>query len=136
MSEFPSFQEQIQNFVEATTKATQEALSGGNVFVSPEIQRQRLLVCSVCEYLDRPSARCTECGCFVQIKSKVSTEECPMGKWGEDYIDPSAARSANPDVPTPPDNPREGDIYVFKGKVWQFKEDEWHYLPQNRPTGL
>lgn len=136
MSEFPSFQEQIQNFVEATTKATQEAMSGGDIFVSTEVQKQRLLICSVCDQLDSATARCIECGCFVQIKSKVTTEECPLGKWGEDYVDPSAPRAANPDVPTPPDNPAEGDIYVFKGKVWQFKDDEWRYVPQKKVRGF
>lgn len=135
MSEFPSFQEQIQNFVEATTKATQEALNGGDIFVSTEVQKQRLLICSVCDQLDTATARCTECGCFVQIKSKVTTEECPLGKWGEDYVDPSAPRAKNPDVPTPPDDPKEGDLYVFKGKVWQFKDEEWHYVPQRKLRG-
>ena len=71
----------------------------------------------------------------MQIKSKVTTEECPLGKWGEDYVDPSAPRAVNPDVPTPPDDPKEGDIYVFKGKVWQFKGEEWHYIPQRKVRG-
>lgn len=132
MSEFPPLQEQIQNIIEATTKATQEALNGGEIFTSDQIQEQRLLICSVCDSLDKDTARCTECGCFVQIKSRVTTEQCPLGKWDDEY----APRAINPDVPTPPNNPADGDLYVFKGKVWQFKDGEWHYIPQRKLRGF
>ena len=130
MSEFPSFKEQVDNFVKATQKATQQALSGGEVFVSPEVQKERLVICSECNYLERSTARCTECGCFVELKSRAATENCPMGKWENGLRNREELKMKSSDVLSPPPDPKEGDMYMFKGKVWQFKSGEWSYVPQ------
>ena len=34
-----------------------------------------------CESLSSENKRCTECGCFVRQKAKLSFESCPLKKW-------------------------------------------------------
>jgi hypothetical protein len=29
------------------------------------------------------AGRCRECGCIIRLKTKLKTEACPIGKWGE-----------------------------------------------------
>lgn len=39
----------------------------------------RRSICGSCEYnIDR---RCSQCGCFIKYKTRMSTEECPENKW-------------------------------------------------------
>ena len=47
--------------------------------VSREIRNSRLLSCELCSSLK--AGVCTECGCVVKLKTKVASEECPLGKW-------------------------------------------------------
>ncbi|MDI7165347.1 hypothetical protein Q4565_11745 [Leptospira santarosai] len=30
------------------------------------------------------SERCSICGCFVRLKTKLKSEACPIGKWGKE----------------------------------------------------
>lgn len=47
--------------------------------VSREVRKNRLASCELC--LSYKAGVCTECGCVVKLKSKVASEECPLGKW-------------------------------------------------------
>ena len=31
------------------------------------------------------SNRCKQCGCFMKVKTKISTSRCPIGKWEKEY---------------------------------------------------
>lgn len=48
-------------------------------FVSDEVYEYRLLQCSRCKYLEY-GATCRQCGCFVQIRAKLSDAACPLSK--------------------------------------------------------
>jgi hypothetical protein len=52
------------------------------VFVSSEIRAERLLDCSECDRLFRPTWTCKECGCFMAVKTRLPGVSCPLGKWG------------------------------------------------------
>lgn len=48
----------------------------------------RLSICKGCEYLKYKeingkiySVKCGHCGCYLKHKLKLSTENCPVGKW-------------------------------------------------------
>jgi uncharacterized paraquat-inducible protein A len=41
----------------------------------------RLTVCSNCEYFDNEKWSCKKCGCYLDKKAKMNTENCPDGKW-------------------------------------------------------
>lgn len=54
-----------------------------SLYVSEEIQKKRLEICAQCH---RQGSRfrqkiCTLCGCFLDLKTKLKTEECPLLKW-------------------------------------------------------
>ena len=48
-----------------------------------QISREKIRVCGGCEFLRKPLMQCSQCGCFVRIKSMVPKGECPKGKWKE-----------------------------------------------------
>lgn len=41
----------------------------------------RLTVCKDCEYFDNKKWSCKKCGCYLDKKAKMNTENCPNGKW-------------------------------------------------------
>lgn len=41
----------------------------------------RLTVCEVCEYCDKDNWSCKKCGCYLNKKAKMNTENCPNDKW-------------------------------------------------------
>lgn len=47
--------------------------------VSKDEYKSRLTTCHSCEHLDDKS--CGLCGCYVNLKAKWSTEDCPKNKW-------------------------------------------------------
>lgn len=60
-----------------------------NLYVTKEEYRERLELCNSCpERLEANKgnaltkfSRCPECGCFIRLKAKLETEECPLGDW-------------------------------------------------------
>ena len=40
---------------------------------------KRLGLCAACEYLI--NNRCLKCGCFIEVKTRLATSKCPVGKW-------------------------------------------------------
>ncbi|MGP0068009.1 MAG: tetratricopeptide repeat protein [Isosphaeraceae bacterium] len=63
----------------SATKAMAQFAGSGFKTTPLEVQRQRLQVCSTCEY--HTGIRCKVCGCFTTAKSKLLQESCPIGKW-------------------------------------------------------
>lgn len=43
-------------------------------------QEKRIAVCNSCEHL-LPTRNCGRCACFVDLKTKVDSESCPINKW-------------------------------------------------------
>lgn len=48
---------------------------------SAEVSSNRLSICDKCPSLRSPGHICNECGCLMQIKTKLLTSACPLGKW-------------------------------------------------------
>jgi hypothetical protein len=49
--------------------------------VSHEQYYDRLAMCRGCFFFDPVKKRCTDCGCFVKVKAKFKTEDCPQNFW-------------------------------------------------------
>lgn len=64
-------------------KATLNHVATGMHLVSPEVQQERMDICKPCEFYDNNSQNphCSECGCFLNIKTTWASEGCPIGKW-------------------------------------------------------
>lgn len=74
------------NLLKDTGKLIRNTISGNKPLVPEEIAQERLDICSMCEYLyysknNRP--KCSKCGCFMDIKTHISTSSCPVYKWQE-----------------------------------------------------
>jgi hypothetical protein len=48
-------------------------------FADENTVQSRRIVCGPCVYRDQ--MQCTECGCFVKLKTLFTFEQCPKGKW-------------------------------------------------------
>ena len=44
-------------------------------------QSQRMEICKSCEHLTERLRRCRMCGCFMDAKTWLADQECPIGKW-------------------------------------------------------
>jgi phage regulator Rha-like protein len=49
--------------------------------VANEVSDQRLNICKSCPELIKTINQCKKCGCLMNIKTKIATAECPLGKW-------------------------------------------------------
>jgi predicted RNA-binding Zn-ribbon protein involved in translation (DUF1610 family) len=64
-------------------------LANPNQYVSKEEFKERLKLCNSCPERLKASkkqaltkfSRCPECGCFIYLKDRLKTEECPLGDW-------------------------------------------------------
>ncbi len=63
----------------SATKAMANFAGSGFKTVSPELQHKRLQTCTGCEHYT--GVRCRICGCFINVKSRMVHEDCPIGKW-------------------------------------------------------
>ncbi|TMQ34355.1 MAG: tetratricopeptide repeat protein [Planctomycetota bacterium] len=54
-------------------------LGSGMKTVTNEARHKRLQTCQTCEHFT--GLRCRVCGCFVNVKSRLPHEDCPIGKW-------------------------------------------------------
>lgn len=59
-----------------------DKMESSGLKVSDEIQKERFDICLACPKLYKPTRTCKLCGCFMQIKTYMANQECPIGKWG------------------------------------------------------
>jgi hypothetical protein len=79
--EYPDFWEQMKNFKEFAVSVGQNAAEGNGIFVSEEKKQKREQTCYDCSQFNRDSKRCYLCGCFMEVKWKFISSECPMSLW-------------------------------------------------------
>mgnify|MGYP003149876158 CR=1 FL=1 len=46
-----------------------------------DIREHRLATCEGCELFNHSQRRCASCGCFMDVKTKLSNVTCPEDKW-------------------------------------------------------
>lgn len=42
---------------------------------------KRMNICLGCEHLIKLTRQCEECGCFMNLKTKLKDARCPVEKW-------------------------------------------------------
>ena len=63
--------------VNVVTSLTEHAFNG---FKKDEkTKEERLKICEGCDLYK--NKRCTQCGCFMEVKTSSVTSKCPIGKW-------------------------------------------------------
>lgn len=43
--------------------------------------KERMDICRECPELFGPLNNCRQCGCFMNIKTRIFKASCPLGKW-------------------------------------------------------
>ncbi len=81
--QYPSLPEQGKNLAKFSFDLIKNALQGGGLIVSAEVQAQRLETCKTCEWYDDTQTKCKHCGCFLPVKVSFALDSCPVGKWKE-----------------------------------------------------
>lgn len=55
---------------------------GIDQYVSEDIKNERLSLCNACPKLTA-TRQCSECLCFIDFKTTLKQEKCPLDKWTE-----------------------------------------------------
>ena len=50
-------------------------------YISSDIFKKRLSVCKNCPLFIKITNQCRQCGCFMNLKAKLSHASCPIGNW-------------------------------------------------------
>jgi hypothetical protein len=50
-------------------------------YIDKSASDQRMSICLRCEHLIKLTNQCKECGCFMNLKTKLQNAKCPIGKW-------------------------------------------------------
>lgn len=50
-------------------------------YISDEIHENRYNICLSCPELIQLTKQCKQCGCFMNLKTKLKKANCPLGKW-------------------------------------------------------
>lgn len=80
-STLPPVSTQIANAGHALLRVG-KALFSGKPLERSEAQKEACLaVCAGCDKWEPQAGRCLECGCFTALKSRLATEQCPLGRW-------------------------------------------------------
>jgi len=48
---------------------------------SEEEGKIRMEICRSCKYFRAKTGQCTQCGCFMVVKTKLKNLRCPIDKW-------------------------------------------------------
>ncbi len=70
-------------------------LGDGCKFVDKEVYAKRIARCDTCPH--RNNTTCRLCGCYVNIKAKLNSQTCPIGKWAD--LNPPPTPFPFPDTP-------------------------------------
>jgi hypothetical protein len=58
-----------------------DLLAGKLLLSGDELAAERLKVCAECEAFTKLSRQCKICHCFMDLKARILTTECPIDKW-------------------------------------------------------
>jgi hypothetical protein len=76
----PSLATQAMNVAGALT-AEAVAIVKSEPPVDPVESQRRFGICQQCDCFNPDTARCSQCGCYMRVKTTFRTAVCPQGKW-------------------------------------------------------
>lgn len=79
--ELPSFADMAKGFLGSAKDVVTGVVQGEGVMVTEEIYTNRMNICNACEFFRREDKRCTQCGCFMEAKTRFKKTFCPVHKW-------------------------------------------------------
>lgn len=79
--DLPSIKKMAFSLTEALKENIKQAVSGGAILAPPDILLKRMDLCSTCEFFIVQESRCSKCGCYMNVKARMSVSTCPLNKW-------------------------------------------------------
>ena len=52
-------------------------------FVPNEVYKDRMAICKECTHYFKPTGSCKICKCFMKIKARIGSQECPQKYWAK-----------------------------------------------------
>ena len=52
-------------------------------FVTDQVYKDRIAICKECVYYSKPLGQCKRCLCFMKIKARIGSQECPQKYWAK-----------------------------------------------------
>ena len=89
----PPASQQVRDIATTHWKSLKAFMRGRHVITPQEVATERWEICKQCPELlydetnpdtNKKDGRCTQCGCFMNVKVHYATAECPIGKWEQD----------------------------------------------------
>ena len=79
----PSFWDKLKGLASDMKNMAKRMLKDGEALVDEDTRNKRLYECMKCEFRDPNSdtVKCTKCGCYMKIKTWISSSECPINIW-------------------------------------------------------
>ena len=77
----PGIIEMASNLGKEIVNTTLSVATSGIAFVNEEEKTRRFGFCINCPDFIPEQSRCKICGCFMQVKVKLISAKCPIGKW-------------------------------------------------------
>jgi hypothetical protein len=84
----PPLTERINNARQAAQRVITRTLRGDPVGAERDEIDKRLAICRSCEFYRTSDGACAKCGCFIKLKARLATEECPIDRWGAQAPEP------------------------------------------------
>lgn len=78
---FPSNYQMAKNLLGSAKDIIAGAIHGEGILVQEAIFNERMDICATCPKFVHESARCMECGCFMNKKAMFKKTECPLNLW-------------------------------------------------------
>jgi hypothetical protein len=79
--ELPSLKDMTKNLLGTAKDITRGVMQGEGLLVTNELYVIRMELCNSCEFFRKEDKRCTQCGCFMETKTRFKKTYCPVGKW-------------------------------------------------------
>ena len=74
--------EKLKSGFKSLFNVAKNIAAGNDQSVTEEVRNDRISLCNGCPKL-MVTRQCSECLCFVDLKTKLKQESCPLKKWGE-----------------------------------------------------
>lgn len=75
--ELPGWREMASNLLSSLWKAAKD---GFQTSEDEEVNR-RISICNQCEFFRKEQNQCEKCGCYLSLKTRLESSNCPIGKW-------------------------------------------------------
>ena len=89
----PPASQMVRDIATTHWKSLKSWLKGSQTITTQKEAERRWEICKQCPKLlydqtnpdtNKKDGRCTECGCFMNVKVHYAVAECPIGKWEKD----------------------------------------------------